>query len=240
MGNLFAKPFALGIGPQGCGTDKLHAYFKGHAAVVLPDVQEIFYFDRHVQRGPLFYKEHFDNVMAADLVMELTTTAFDHPQAAERAADLLGKDTKIFCLLRDPVERSFAVYKQYLQYGIVKGDIEAAVAHAPQILHASRYVDHINHWQQYFEDIHFLSYEQLETHYAETVKSLCAFLDIGFKEPKRHIDWHNVLPKIWFPNKGGLGQRRSTASEDDQKLWLSSQLEDEKDRFRKLISLDIF
>ena len=72
MGNLFAKPFALGIGPQTCGTEKLRYYFKGREDVALPKVQEIFYFDRHVQRGPLFYKEHFDNVMASQLVMELT------------------------------------------------------------------------------------------------------------------------------------------------------------------------
>ncbi len=240
MGNLFAKPFALGIGPQNCGTEMLQAFFKGHEAVALPNVQEIFYFDRHVQRGPLFYKGHFDNVMAAELVMELTTTAFDHPQAPERAAELLGKDTKIFCLLRDPVERSFAVYQQYLNYGIVKGSIEEACEQAPQILYASHYADHIQNWMEHFDAIHFVSYEQLQDAYVQSLQALCAFLDISYQAPKQNFDWQDILPKIWFSQAPKKLKSVNGADARKQKLWLKKELDVERNRLKELISMDLF
>lgn len=240
MGNLFAKPFALGIGPQGCGTEKLYAYFKAHDGVALPNVQEIFYFDRHVQRGPLFYKGHFDNVMAAELVMELTTTAFDHPQAPERAAELLGTDSKIFCLLRDPVERSFAVYQQYLNYGIVKGDIEEACEQAPQILHGSRYAEHIGNWQAYFDHIHFISFEQLQASNADALRNLCDFLEISYQEQKPNFSWHSVLPKIWFSQEDPSSKTIKTSVEKQQRIWLKKELSGEVESLRSLISIDIF
>lgn len=240
MGNLFAKPFALGIGPQACGTEKLRSYFSGRDDVALPNVQEIFYFDRHVQRGPLFYKEHFDHVMVTSLVMELTTTAFDHPQAPERAAELLGRDTKLFCLLRNPVERSFAVYQQYLTYGIVKGDIEKACEQAPQILYSSRYADHIENWQEYFDQIHFLTYEQLETAQGEALADLCAYLDLPFVKPKRTMDWQSVLPKVWFPKNSSSSDKVNKSDKRQQISWLKKELSGEVERVNKLISLNLF
>lgn len=240
MGNLFAKPFALGIGPQTCGTEKLRYYFKGREDVALPKVQEIFYFDRHVQRGPLFYKEHFDNVMASQLVMELTTTAFDHPQAPERAAELLGRDTKIFCLLRDPVERSYAVYQQYLNYSIVKGDIEKACEQAPQILYSSRYTDHINNWLKYFEEIYFLSYEQLERNQDQALERLCAYLELPFQKPKPSFDWQAVLPKVWFAKNTKSSKTVKNSLERQEKAWLKKELSGERDNLKLLIEKDIF
>lgn len=240
MGNLFAKPFALGIGPQTCGTEKLRSYFQSHERVTLPKVQEIFYFDRHVQRGPLFYKEHFDNVMAADIVIELTTTAFDHPQAPERAAELLGRDTKIFCLLRDPVERSYAVYRQYLNYSIVKGDIEKACEQAPQILYSSRYTDHIRNWLEYFENIYFLSYEQLENNATRTLQDLCKYLELTYEKPRRNFSWQAVLPKVWLPKNAASSRSSKNTVERQQKAWLKRELEGERENLKALIKKELF
>ncbi|MEM7651138.1 MAG: hypothetical protein AAF204_03525 [Pseudomonadota bacterium] len=135
MSILFSKPFALSIGPQGCGADDLHEYYEARADVALPNVREIFFFDRHVQRGPDFYREHFDE-KDAELVMEITTTAFDHEQAPLRVQNLLGTDVKLFCPLRDPVERSLAVYRRYVRYGIVQKSLsfQEACEAAPQIV----------------------------------------------------------------------------------------------------------
>src|SRR5262245_58826198 len=116
--SLFGKPAALSIGPQRCGTSRIHDYFKARGDVCLPDVKEIFYFDRHFQRGPEFYAEHFKIEPQHRLVMELTTTAFDNPDAPDHVHTLFGTDVKLICPLRNPVERSKAIYADYIKYGL--------------------------------------------------------------------------------------------------------------------------
>lgn len=227
MSGLFSKPFALSIGPQGCGTDILHTYFKGRGDIALPDVQEIFYFDRHVQRGEDFYKSHFKNVMDAALVMELTTTAFDHPQAPARVLELLGRDVKLFCPLRHPVQRAEAVYRQYLRYGIVKGDIEEACEQAPQILNASRYSVHLQAWLEVFDHIHFISFESLEVEREKILQTLCDFLALPCRAARKKAKLEAFLPKIWLPH-------RKKTTDDGLASWLTAQLEGEAEQAEKL------
>lgn len=227
LNGLFSKPFALSIGPQACGTDILHAYFKARGDVALPNVQEIFYFDRHIQRGPDFYKSHFQDVMNAALVMELTTTAFDHPQAPARVRDLLGKNVKLFCPLRDPVERAAAVYHQYLSYGIVKGDIVEACEQAPQILYASRYSVHLQAWLEMYDDIHFIPYSDLLEHGEETLKALCVYLGLDPVSVPQKPKWQAFLPKIWLP-------RRVKKTDQAAYEWLTEQLSGEAEQAKSL------
>lgn len=229
MSILFSKPTALSIGPQGCGSDILHAYFKKRKDVALPNVHEIFYFDRHIQRGPDFYKEHFEDYKSADLVMEVTTTAFDHPQAPLRVKNLLGEDVKLFCPLRDPVERSLEIYKQYLRYGIVKGGIEEACQQAPQILFASRYADHLEIWFEQFEEIHFISYDALTQNREETLIKLCDFLGIVYEPMQKKTPWEDMLGRVRI----FMGDKKTP--DHSVREWLKGELADEKQRLHALV-----
>ena len=233
MSILFSKPTALSIGPQGCGTDMLYAYFKKRKDIALPNVHEIFYFDRHIQRGPDFYKSHFDDYKSADMVMELTTTAFDHPQAPLRVKNLLGADVKLFCPLRDPVERALAVYKRYVRYGIVTGSIEEACEQAPQILFASRYTDHLESWLEHFEDIHFISYNALMQNREEVLEQLCDYLGITYKPVRNPAAWENMLGKI----KIFMGEKK--LPDQQTREWLKNELDDEMVRLEKLLGRKI-
>ena len=231
---LFSKPFALSIGPQACGANILHDYFRSREDVVLPHVREIFYFDRHIQRGSEFYKEHFRDSHNAALFMELTTTAFDHPEAPRRVKDLLGRDVKLFCPLRDPVERSLAVYRQYLRYGIVKGGIEDACMLAPQILHASRYADHLEAWVSEFEALYFLTFEDLENNREQVLKDLCVYLDVPFKPLSQKFKVPKFFPQVWLPLERGKD------ADKEAKAWLSKELEGECQRVETLLDQPVF
>ncbi len=229
MNSLFSKPFVLSIGPQACGTEVLHDYFKQRTDVALPKVQEIFYFDRHMHRGADFYKSHFKDSETVKLFMELTTTAFDHPRAPQRVEELLGENIKLICPLRDPVDRAVAVYKHYLRYSIVKGDIREACAQAPQILFASRYTDHLENWLDHFSGIHFVSYEALSKRRSEALKALCIFLDLPFQDFKDSFKF----PKIFMPLK--RKQNGETDLNREDMSWLREQLSDEDTRLKSLI-----
>jgi hypothetical protein len=230
MSDLFSKPFALSIGPQACGTDVLRNYFKRRSDVILPDVEEVFFFDRHIHRGADFYKSHFQEREEAALFMELSTTAFDHPRAPERVKELLGGTVKLFCPLRDPVERAVAVYRHYLRYGIVKGGFREACDQAPQILFASRYSDHLENWFAHCSDIHFISYEALQNDREIAFRGLCGFLDIPFAPPPRSFSFSKIFMKLRGKRNPG------DALSDADMAWLQEQLEGEDARFKVLFS----
>ncbi len=84
-GLFFDKNFALSIGPQRAGARWIDRYLRGRGDVCLPThVKEIFYFDRHFERGPEFYFGHFRYLPQHKIGVEVTTTAFDHPEAPAR------------------------------------------------------------------------------------------------------------------------------------------------------------
>ncbi|MGB4107439.1 MAG: sulfotransferase domain-containing protein [Alphaproteobacteria bacterium] len=192
MEKLFDRPVALTVGPQGCGVPWIYDYIQARGDVCLPaSAREIFYFDRHFQRGPEFYAQHFQPEPRHKLIMELTTTAFDSPEAPDQLFKLLGTDVKLICPLRHPVERSKAVYADYARYGLVKGGIEKAVEDVPQILYASRYAERLEPWLTQFgrENIHIVFYETLERDPAAFAAELCALAGLDFMPPRRKSAW---------------------------------------------------
>ncbi len=188
--SLFSRPFALFIGPQRAGTTWVDRYLRSRGDVCLPeDVKEIFYFDRNFDRGVEFYTSHFQPQDKHQLIMEITATSFDHPDAPERVLDVCGTDIKLICPLRHPVIRSYSLYLHYLRYGIVQGSLQEAVKQEPQILSSSFYAQHIGRWFDIFgkDNITFLFQEELENNQHDFVKKLCAGLNIDFVPPAEEV-----------------------------------------------------
>ena len=178
---LFEKPFSLSIGPQRAASTWIDRYLRWRRDVCLPsEVKEIFFFDRHYQKGPQFYKSHFNPEPRHKLIMEVSATYFDCAEAPGRVYETLGPEIKMICPLRDPVKRSYSLYKHYLRYGIVNGDLKQAVEQKPQIIESSRYADHLDRWFYYFDrqNIKILLQEILENDPDRFVNQLCDGLDI--------------------------------------------------------------
>ena len=251
MNSLFAKPFALSIGPQRCGTRWLEAYLRGRGDVCLPEtVKEIFFFDRHFQRGPEFYISHFHPQDRHALVMELTTTAFDSPEAPRYAYNLLGQNIVLLCPLRDPLARAREVYIDHLNYGIVSGSIAEAVEQAPQILLASRYADNIERWLERFgrERLNVVFYEDLERDPSGYAKTVSEALWLPFKEPApgvrltppssvaRPQTFQSLLRNLRPGSSKGGGASPAPMPDMD---WLAERLAPEKERLEKLLGMKI-
>ena len=221
MTALFSRPFALSIGPQRCGASFLQAYFKSRQDVCLPKrVDEVFFFDRHFQRGDDFYTGHFDVQDQHAIVLEVTTTIFDALEAPQHLYDVSGDDVTLFCFLRDPVARAYAVYQDLMRYGIVTGGLEEAVEQAPQILYASRYYLHLERWFKVFgqDNIKIFSYENLCEDPGAVTKSLCTYLSIPDMPPPDDIE-----------SPAGL-----SLEEPDEK-WLSERLREDVERYKALV-----
>jgi hypothetical protein len=233
MNSPFSKPFALAMGPQLCGTDWLEAYLQGRGDICLPQgVKETFFFDRHFTRGDDFYFSHFRESNNQLLIMELATTVFDVPEAAARVNDLVGPKIKLLCPLRHPVDRAYAAYQEFLRYGIVSGPVSEAADQAPQILHSSRYADHLARWIDIFgaAAIKIVYYEDLIRDPAHYVGEVCAALGIPYKAPADKSRFSGMLERL----ASGLGGREPAGS-DDNRHWLQERLEPEMVRLEKLL-----
>ncbi len=186
----FEKPFALSIGPQRAGTSWLDRYLRTRGDVCLPShVKEVFFFDRHYSRGSDFYTSHFKPQPAHRLVMEISTTAFDHPEAPRQVYNLLGPGITMLCPLRHPVIRSYSLYQHFRRYGIFTGSLREAAAEIPQILLSSHYAAHLRRWMEYFEPskIHVVFQEDLETNQESFVRHICTVLGLDYRPPAPDI-----------------------------------------------------
>lgn len=241
--------FGLSIGPQRCGTQHLRRYFKARDDVCLPaEAQEIFYFDRHFQRSPDFYFSHFHPRDDNHMLLELTTTAFDHAEAPRRVRNLMGQDVRLICPLRHPIERSLALYDDFVRYGIVRGDIADAVELAPQILFSSRYADHLKRWYDVFDpaQIHILFYEQREEDETAFFANACKGLGIVYHDlllPPQETGHHqNILTQSLEKLRGSwlfrLGQNNARAYlEKRNRDWLQDRLGGEIEKLQSELGL---
>lgn len=180
---LFSKAFALSIGPQRAATSWIDQYLRARGDVCLPtEIKEVFFFDKYYKKGERFYKNHFHPQDQHDLIMEVSATYFDCPNAAERVLRLCGKDVRFICPLRNPIERSYSLYKHYIRYGIVTGALEEAIKQKPQIIESSHYVKHLKRWADTFglENITVLFQEELDQSPDTFVQKICQGLHISY------------------------------------------------------------
>lgn len=188
--SIFDLPYVLFMGPQRAGTSWLDRYLRSRGDICLPlSVKEVFFYDRHFERGVDFYKKHFKPAANHDLVSEVSTTAFDAKEAPSRVYELFKQDIKLVCPLRNPIERSYSLYKHYLRYGIVRGTLREACFHVPQIIDSSRYAKHLEYWFDYFprEKILIAFQEELEGDQEKFLKHICNYLDLPYIAPAADI-----------------------------------------------------
>lgn len=187
---LFEKPFALSMGPQRSGSSWLDRYLRSRGDICLPtDVKEVFFFDEAFDRGLAHYAGHFKPEPSHDLIMEISTTSFDHKDAPRRVYETFGDNIILLCPIRHPITRSYSLYLHYMRYGIVNGTLQEACQQNPQILESSHYARHYKNWQKFFKpkQIKTIFQEDLEADQIKYLKDACKALEINFTMPSEEI-----------------------------------------------------
>jgi len=208
---LFEKPFALLIGPQRSGTTWVDRYLRSRGDICLPEaVKEIFFFDRHFDRGLDYYRGHFAPKPDHKMIMEITATSFDHSDAPQRIYDSCGDNIRLVCPLRHPIIRSYSLYLHYLRYGIVTGTLQEAIEQEPQIITSSFYADHLRGWFDQFgqDKVHIIFQEDLEHNQEKFIHSLCDALGIEYQAANPEVQGkYNVTTFSNFGFVAAFSQR---------------------------------
>lgn len=145
------KPTFLFIGPDKTGSTWLYEVLRQHPLCYVPPVKDIYFFDRHYDRGLDWYLKFFEaapeGVLAAG---ELSHDYLFSPQAADRIAHDL-PEVKLLTSLRDPAERAFSHYLYMIRSGRTRLDFTAALERFPELIENSRYFKHLSAYLDRFK-----------------------------------------------------------------------------------------
>lgn len=103
-------PGLLIIGAQKAGTSALYSYLTHHPEVV-KSRKELNFFNRHYDKGKLYYKRQFP--LRKGLRIDATPSYLYNKAVPVRAAATLAPTTRIIVLLRDPVARAYSAWNMY-------------------------------------------------------------------------------------------------------------------------------
>jgi Sulfotransferase domain len=193
----------LVIGAQRCGTTYLAAMLDAHPEVTMarPSRPEpkVFLRDDDADRGLGWYRSrYFAHATGQTVLGEKSTSYLEHPEAARRAADVLGR-AEILAVLRDPVARAVSNWRFSTENGLEdrplsralsdnllgarEWDPRATSASPYAYLERGHYSRHLAPWYAAFPgSVHVCFFEELVGS-ADALAALYAAVgvDVGFR-----------------------------------------------------------
>ncbi|MDP9330010.1 MAG: sulfotransferase domain-containing protein [Actinomycetota bacterium] len=159
-------PDFLVIGASKGGTVWINECLREHPDVYLTrDTHEIFFFDRHFDRGVDWYAHHFRGHAAEKRVGDITSTHLAHPQAPARVRSLLPSATLI-ASLRNPIDRAWSRYLHVWRKGQIPSNLTfwEASERDPGMIGDGEYFRCLLPWRELFplEQLHLLVLDDAE------------------------------------------------------------------------------
>jgi len=117
------------------------------------------------------------------------------------AQKVLGSEATVIFILRNPIERSWSAAKMMFRYYKKDyGDADyaeiAALLRKPHITLCSDYVNIICRWQDYFENVHLLTYDKLCSSPINFLKDISNLLQI-----RNQWDDEIISKRVWSDDK---------------------------------------
>ena len=108
-------PNLFGIGVERCGTTWLHNMLASHAQVLTPRRKELFYFNKHFDKGAQWYLSQYDESDAWTYKADVTPSYFRRRKTLARIRRDV-PDAKIIICVRHPVERAYSHYLHRIRH----------------------------------------------------------------------------------------------------------------------------
>jgi len=144
-------PTFLYIGADKSGSTWLYEVLRQHPSCFVPRAKDIYFFDRHYDRGLDWYARFFAAAPTeAPALGELSHDYLYSVAAAARIARDL-PDIRLVAFLRDPVERCFSEYLHLVRNGLTRKPFRTALDDFPEVLEHSRYAHHLRPYVKHFD-----------------------------------------------------------------------------------------
>jgi hypothetical protein len=173
----YRLPEIIGAGPGRTGTTWLHRVLEGH--VNLPyGVKETQFFRTFYDKGVEWYARHFRYATDNRKVVEICPYLFN-PPAHERIKMLI-PNCRSIVTLRDPVDRTFSVYKMVSRYAWNHGTFDEVLKFRPDLAGANRYAFYLKQWFETFgrENVLVTMYDDLRADPQKYLNQVTDFMEI--------------------------------------------------------------
>lgn len=180
------------VGAMRSGTTSLFRYLSAHPDVFMPQ-KELHFFDRHFDRGLLWYGNQFAQATDEQQVGEATPSYMFLPAVAPRLAQTLPR-ARLIAVLRNPVDRAYSHYWHARIWGPEKGDFDSvAVAECERLASGIRearapysyierglYLEQLDRIAELYprDSLHVLLLDDLHAALQPTYDAICRFLSI--------------------------------------------------------------
>jgi len=143
-------PNFLYIGPPKSASSWLYELFLRHPQVFVPPAKDIYYFDRHYDKGEEWYGSFFTGATPRHTAIgELSHDYLYSEVAAQRIhRDLEG--VKLLVTLRNPIDRAISHFRYSAQFGNVPDDFFRAIEINPLIIEFGRYSRYLRPYVERF------------------------------------------------------------------------------------------
>lgn len=174
------KPTFLGIGAQRCATTWLFENLRLHPGVHLPAEKEINFFSsigESEYRGSLSkYLKLFASARDRP-AGEITPEYMVDPDSPSLILSVLGSETRILSIVRNPVERAFSAYAKGVRDGNWNCSFEAFVEQDMDLcITRGRYHRLLSRFLDRFEQVGIFVYEDLVDHPRAFLHSVLEFI----------------------------------------------------------------
>lgn len=215
----FRLPDVIGIGPPRTGSTWLYKVLRD--VVDMPKgVKDTRFFDHFFEKGIEWYADHFRYATGDRKIVEICPGIFFRPQARELIKTYI-PDCKVFVTLRNPVDRTYSVYKLLRHYGWVRrGTFDEILNAWPHLAGGNRYAAHLEGWFESlgYENVLITMYDELRDEPQTYVNQVCDFIGIGRVGLAQRADLGGEVNSFARAPKNHRLARRATAVND----WLKS------------------
>ena len=169
------------VGPQRTGTSWLDRALRTHPDIALPSLtKETFAFDSEKATDTSkYFQRYFANAEPTQKAGEVGPTYFHNPVARARLRAEFPR-LKIIILLRNPVARTYSLFRHEVAKGRSPDDLYRAIEQNPEIIESGRYAKHVPAWQRDFgeDNVLLLRFEDIESRGEHLITDVQSFFGV--------------------------------------------------------------
>ena len=173
----------LYIGPDKSGSTWLYEIFKQHPQIFVPEIKDIYFFDRYYHKGWNWYLSFFKGSEGYKAVGEISHDYMFSIEAMNRIRNNL-PEAKIFTVLRNPFEKVWSHYLFLIRSGITKAPFEVVIKTHPELIEKCLYGKYLSKYIDKFdrEKFKIFFYDDLKRNPKEFARSIFDYLGVDFIE----------------------------------------------------------
>ena len=223
-------PNFLIVGAAKSGTSSLHQYLHQHPDIFMStfnkegvSVKEPQFLiksklEKRLHFGIWEWKEYlsiFEDAKAQSVIGEASVFyLYYYKEAIKNIKSRLGDDVKIIILLRNPVDRAFSAFlhvsksvKESLSFeealNLEEGRLENDLTLTPMVMYKDMglYYKMVKAYQESFENVHVILYEDFRNKTDEVLKNVFDFLEVSVNTKIDSSIKHNVGGQMWKNQK---------------------------------------